>query len=236
MTNMPQDAERLLREARSTIKNLGGHIEHADHCAGCSLIADIDAHLSSIESKESAAEHRWSLMPKDLHPATKELVFSFAMALADKLYAAEQKYGYSDGWKTDDWMDECRRKLREHIGKGDPRDVAAYCAFLWYHKESTKLSAPPATPVQSQCEKCGTDLVPCCPICSTPKPLNWQAAEQGYKLVPVSPVQSLPEEPAVVELLAHNEPSNYVGTTKALIVVCRYAKALRSLLAQREGK
>ena len=61
----------------------------------------------------------------------------FAGALASKLHEAEKKYGYSDGWKADDWMDECRAKLREHTAKGDPRDVAAYCAFLWHHREST---------------------------------------------------------------------------------------------------
>src|SRR5690606_15339082 len=55
--------------------------------------------------------------------------------------AAEKKYGYSDGWASPDWMDECRAKLIEHLGKGDPRDVAAYCAFLWHHGESTAPAA-----------------------------------------------------------------------------------------------
>lgn len=77
------------------------------------------------------------MMPKELHPATKKLVLRFASALAEKLYAAEKKYGYSDGWEADDWMDECRAKLLHHIEKGDPRDVAAYCAFLWHHKQPT---------------------------------------------------------------------------------------------------
>ena len=78
-----------------------------------------------------------------LHPATACLVWNFALALANKLHDAEQKYGYSDGWRSKDWMDECRAKLRGHIDKGDPRDVAAYCAFLWHHGEST-AAAPPA--------------------------------------------------------------------------------------------
>ena len=75
----------------------------------------------------------------DLHPKTADLVQRFAAALADKLAAAEKKYGYSDGWMAADWMGECRLKLREHLLKGDPRDVAAYCAFLWHHDESTAL-------------------------------------------------------------------------------------------------
>jgi hypothetical protein len=78
-----------------------------------------------------------AMSPEGLHPATKKLVFDFACALADKLHEAEKKYGYSDGWRDNDWMDECRVKLREHVEKGDPRDVAAYCAFLWHHGEST---------------------------------------------------------------------------------------------------
>ena len=31
-------------------------------------------------------------------------------------------------------------ELRAHADKGDPRDVAAYCAFLWYHGASSALS------------------------------------------------------------------------------------------------
>lgn len=82
-------------------------------------------------------------IPKSLHPETKKLVRGFAKALAEKLHAAEQKYGYSDGWQTTEWVEngECRAKLMKHIAKGDPRDVAAYCAFLWYHGASTKRDA-----------------------------------------------------------------------------------------------
>jgi len=75
--------------------------------------------------------------PKGLNPNTQSLVAIFAHKLAVKLFRAEQKYGYSDGWKNPDWMDECRKKLREHVDKGDPVDVAAYCAFLDHHQEST---------------------------------------------------------------------------------------------------
>jgi hypothetical protein len=76
-------------------------------------------------------------VPARLHPNTVNLVARFAGALAVKLAAAERKYGHSDGWASPDWMEECRQKLAEHIAKGDPRDVAAYCAFLWHHGEST---------------------------------------------------------------------------------------------------
>lgn len=76
-------------------------------------------------------------MPAGLHKDTADLVARFAEALAEKLHAAEQKYGYSNRWMEDDWMRECRSKLADHMEKGDPRDVAAYCAFLWHHGEAT---------------------------------------------------------------------------------------------------
>ena len=72
-------------------------------------------------------------VPEGLHPETRNLVADFAKALAEKLYAAEKKYGYSDGWLSPDWEQECRSHFLAHIGKGDPRDVAAYCAFMWKH-------------------------------------------------------------------------------------------------------
>jgi hypothetical protein len=79
----------------------------------------------------------------DLHPATVDLVRRFSEALANKLAGAEKKYGYSDAWQSPNWMDECRAQLMRHIEKGDPRDVAAYCAFLWHHGESTATHAAP---------------------------------------------------------------------------------------------
>lgn len=91
----------------------------------------------------------WLTNRAELHPLTANLVIRFARALAAKLAAAEMKYGYTDGWCDSNWMDECRAKLVEHIAKGDPRDVAAYCAFLWHHGESTAAAqaAPAAQPV-----------------------------------------------------------------------------------------
>lgn len=89
----------------------------------------------------------WLTSGASLHPHTINLVVRFARALAAKLAAAEVKYGYSDGWLSPEWMGECRAKLQQHITKGDPRDVAAYCAFLWHHGEST--AAPEAAETAS---------------------------------------------------------------------------------------
>ncbi len=82
-------------------------------------------------------------VPPGLDPLTANLVARFASALAEKLKGAQDKYGYTDGWAEPGWMDECRAQLREHVENGDPRDVAAFAAFLWHHGAST-AEAPPA--------------------------------------------------------------------------------------------
>ncbi|MEB2544318.1 hypothetical protein [Burkholderia cenocepacia] len=97
-----------------------------------------------VESKPAAAPIDEPTIPAELHHDTAKLVRRFARALANKLLAAQRKYGYSDNWMRDGWADECRAELMRHIQKGDPRDVAAYCAFLWHHNESTTPAPSPA--------------------------------------------------------------------------------------------
>ena len=72
-------------------------------------------------------------LPDGLHRDSANLVRDFAMALGEKLRAAEVKYGYGASWKKEDWQAECIANLVTHLGKGDPRDVAAFCAFAWHH-------------------------------------------------------------------------------------------------------
>lgn len=110
---------------------------------------------SSVE-QPAAAPIDEPTIPAELHHDTAKLVRRFARALANKLLAAQRKYGYSDNWMRDDWADECRAELMRHIHKGDPRDVAAYCAFLWHHNESTAPAPSPAdAPAHaSECPHC----------------------------------------------------------------------------------
>ena len=85
--------------------------------------------------------------PEGLHPSTVELVEGFTTALAEKLRRSEIKYGWSDGWKDADWQEKCLEDFNHHIVKGDPRDVAAYCAFMWFHGWQTKRLNATAQPV-----------------------------------------------------------------------------------------
>lgn len=109
-------------------------------CGQCSCLTqcgDAAAWAAESSSATPSAVAAEDARGNSLHPATQDLVRRFSAALSEKLAAAQQKYGYSDGWMRSDWMDECRQHLRAHVEKGDPRDVAAYCAFLWHHGEST---------------------------------------------------------------------------------------------------
>lgn len=65
----------------------------------------------------------------------------FAAALKAKLAAARAKG--RGGWK-DCHPERLSRMLREHVEKGDPRDVANFCMFLWCLDQP--ISAAPATP------------------------------------------------------------------------------------------
>ncbi|HBY7056002.1 TPA: ead/Ea22-like family protein [Klebsiella pneumoniae] len=92
--------------------------------------------LALVEALEKAQQA--PIMPLGLHPDTQKLVADFCTALAEKLYKAQLKYGYDTDWRQDGWPSQCQAHFHQHIAKGDPRDVAAYCAFMWWHGWSTK--------------------------------------------------------------------------------------------------
>lgn len=120
-------------EQNPTQWNEGTDLGFAADVANDVYVAMVRAATLSTPSdavNESAEAPQW---PANLHPLTLDLVKRFAVALAEKLCLAEEKYGYSDNWQRDDWKDDCQHKLIKHITKGDPRDVAAYCAFMWHH-------------------------------------------------------------------------------------------------------
>lgn len=76
------------------------------------------------------------LFPEGMHPTTQKMLVRFFTALAMKMRAAEIKQGFTDDWVALD-ADYLRQELAHHIAKGDPLDVAAYCAFLWAGGQDT---------------------------------------------------------------------------------------------------
>jgi len=81
----------------------------------------------------------------DLHPDTSVALAAFMEALRAKLRKAELKYGYSNGWKTEDWEAQCKAHLLEHLHKGDPLDVAAYAMFCHQRGWSTSPTGEAVT-------------------------------------------------------------------------------------------
>lgn len=86
-------------------------------------------------SHESNMHHVLVPVHNDLNLGTQLLVVRFAGAMAEKLHQAERKG--RGGWERPDWQDECIEQLYLHLRKGDPVDVANFCAFMWHHKWST---------------------------------------------------------------------------------------------------
>jgi hypothetical protein len=89
---------------------------------------------ASAEPQSQADSSPQSAPSDDL----EDLVARFSKALLAKLKLARAN-GRS-GWEFDDWEEHCQAGLLRHLAKGDPRDVAAYCAFMWHHGWATKAA------------------------------------------------------------------------------------------------
>lgn len=76
-------------------------------------------------------------IPDDLHKDSAELIKVCATELAAKMTRNQEKYGYTNEWLTSDWEYECRDHMRQHMEKGDPRDVAIYAMFMIYRGWAT---------------------------------------------------------------------------------------------------
>lgn len=113
-------------------------IKEREHSANFEREANLyHEKCETAEAEIAALKPNGLVMPDGLHPDTKALVLVFASAMAVKLHKAEKKYGYDNSWKNDNWQRECQRDLLAHVTKGDPLDVAAYCAFMWHHGWTT---------------------------------------------------------------------------------------------------
>ena len=62
-----------------------------------------------------------------------QAVDRFAQAMKEKMAAAREKGRH--GWQFSD-STYLSKLLREHVEKGDPRDVANFCMMLWHHQSA----------------------------------------------------------------------------------------------------
>lgn len=71
-----------------------------------------------------------SLMDRNEPAALNALVDAFSEAMKAKL--KEKLKTGRGGWDDERWTPEMIMKaLKEHVDKGDPVDIANFCAFLW---------------------------------------------------------------------------------------------------------
>lgn len=98
-------------------------------------VADLRAELA--EAKASSV-----IFSAELDPDTRRLVLRFAQAVADKLRKSEEKYGFKNEWMMWNWVGDgtILTEFEKHVDKGDPVEVAIYCAFLWWHQQPTKIA------------------------------------------------------------------------------------------------
>ncbi|HZQ06055.1 MAG TPA: hypothetical protein VFD70_05705 [Anaerolineae bacterium] len=113
------------------------------------LLDEVMERLDPDSREESLGEANQGVAEKPITDL-ESLMSKFAAALLEKAKAAETKYGYlPNSWMNDDWADMLPMRLMEHIAKGDPRDVAIFCAFAWYHGWSVASDATYAQQIVS---------------------------------------------------------------------------------------
>jgi hypothetical protein len=106
-------------------------------------IEEAEAALSSARKRLQELGVGW-ITPNGLPKTLEELFPAFSQALLEKALRAREKYGFpEDGWRQDGWQETLAKELLEHVHKGDPRDVAVYAAFAWYHGWSITPAAAP---------------------------------------------------------------------------------------------
>ena len=151
----PADAPQVVVNGGE--RELGQVIDERDqyHDAAEKLADAIAKHFGVEIGEHSNLNCPWQNALDHIAQATKraadaqhsddEAVDLFAQAMKAKMADARAK-GRS-GWETCDPAD-LSRMLREHVEKGDPRDVANFCMMLWHHRKP--ISAADAQQVGSQ--------------------------------------------------------------------------------------
>lgn len=142
------DNRNVVEETLDLINNLfrsklSGDLNAMEFTMSRKEVADILNHVKMSIANNCVA------IPDGLHPDTRELVLDFAGKMAKKLHKAQIKYGFDNGWRHPNWdtakgndqfsdPTQCLIAFSHHIDKGDPVDVANYCAFMDWHGWSSK--------------------------------------------------------------------------------------------------
>ncbi|WP_151742792.1 MULTISPECIES: hypothetical protein [unclassified Acinetobacter] len=125
-------------EVAGVYVNISGNSEFEHYANGCNGgLAAFICQQHKIEELKSQLE---KFEKPDLSADTNALINNFADQMKVKLLKAQEKYGFNDDWKNPDWEAKCRVDLYRHLNKGDPIDVANYCAFMLFHKWSTSFA------------------------------------------------------------------------------------------------
>lgn len=120
-----------------------------------------DGHGGRLEDGESELIDRVRAHIETIAPGTHprhpddQAVDRFAAAMKDKLAKAREK-GRS-GWETCP-PEDLSRMLREHVEKGDPRDVANFAMMLWSLGEGVSSQPQQPAPMSWPCEVIQADF------------------------------------------------------------------------------
>jgi hypothetical protein len=123
-----------LRDAATLARNWIAEKPELRPISAGKMCATLDRALAASKPIDSRDAIRRALdaLDKSIERASQHpddvAVDRFARAMKEKLAQARQKG--RGGWQTCPPAD-LSRMLREHVEKGDPRDVANFCMFLW---------------------------------------------------------------------------------------------------------
>lgn len=147
----PYVAVRALRRHHDWHNDIGTVLLPVEGGETVELNLTLEYHDSSLCETTLESLHTIHDDQPAVEQPIRDLVSRFSLALLEKIIASEAKYGWRNGWLRNDWEAKCRAEMLRHIEKGDPRDVAAYCAFMWHHGWNTSNGQ------QKPCPECGND-------------------------------------------------------------------------------
>ncbi|OMS46518.1 hypothetical protein AQ742_29580 [Burkholderia pseudomallei] len=139
-------AEVRLTDMAARISSVADEAERAKRTAAMIHLGFVEGAYRHFIDHQDDTEHAAAPIDELTQAAFDErAVDRFVEAMKAKLADARTKG--RRGWQHCEPQD-LSRMLREHVEKGDPRDVANFCAFLWNMGES--IAAPALSPAEER--------------------------------------------------------------------------------------